>query len=65
MNIDTICKMTRNAEMLNALHACRPGNPLNHPHAFRHAWFLAIQRTDISFEAAQWLEEQDSARAAA
>lgn len=62
MDIDTICKMTTNPEMLNALHACRKGHPLNHPNAFRDAVFLAKQRPsyEISYEAIGWLTLQIS-----
>lgn len=58
MDIDTICQMTRNPELLNALHACRPGHPLKTAHSWYQAFFLAAQRPshEISLEAVNWLK---------
>jgi len=58
MNINTICQMTTNSELLNALHACRESHPLNHPKAFHNALALAKQNHDISNEAVGWLAQQ-------
>lgn len=64
-SIDQICEMTTSAELLNALHACRPGHPwnvsgVNH---FRNAWFMAAQRPsyEISSAATDWLKRQADA----
>lgn len=56
MTIDQITKHTRNAELLNALHACRPGHPLSNSYAFRNAFTLASQSRDIPMRAVRWLE---------
>lgn len=61
MTVDEICKMTTNATMLNALHACREGHPLNNANAFANAHFLAVQQRNYTLEwqsAIAWLNEQ-------
>ena len=62
MTIDRICEMTKHAELLNALHACRPGHPWNKTavRPWTNAWWLACQRPypEISAAALWWLEQQ-------
>jgi hypothetical protein len=65
MTIDEICQMTTNAQLLNALHACRHGHPWNTPgtNHFQNAWFLAAQRPsyEINCAATDWLKKQADA----
>jgi hypothetical protein len=59
--LDRICSQTTNPETLNALHACRPGHPLNNPFQWRNAYALATQRQgyfEIERAAVEWLAEQ-------
>jgi len=69
MTLDLICSLARNAELLNALHACRPGHPLNKTMRFpwANAWALAAQRPawEISCAATAWLAKQAQAERAA
>lgn len=46
------------AELLNAVHACRPGHPLNKVKAFPflNLWFMAANR--LPHPLAEWLREQ-------
>lgn len=46
MTIDQICQQTTNPSLLNALHACRDGHPLNKitPAPFFNAYMLAAQQ---------------------
>jgi hypothetical protein len=66
-SIDRICKLTRNAETLNALHACRPDHPWNKTakNPWRNAWFLATQRPiwEIPSSALDWLHKRSDAEA--
>ena len=67
MNLDTLRRMTENPEMLNALHACREGHPLNRatPHPWANAYALACQRPlDFSGAAIDWLRWQAATEAA-
>lgn len=58
MTIDQICQMTTNPELLNALHACRPGHPLKNAYSWYNAYFLAAQRPsyEINSAAVNWLK---------
>lgn len=57
-DLNSICEMTKNPTVLNALHACRDGHPLNNANSFKHAWFLASQHRDIPSNAVEWLRKQ-------
>ena len=65
MDIDQICGQTTNPQMLNALHACRPNHPLNHPYQWRNAHALAAQRPsyEISSASFEWLAKKASEEA--
>jgi hypothetical protein len=60
--LDKICSLTTKPEVLNALHACRPGHPWNKTakNPWRNAWFIASQQPSyvISCDATAWLEKQ-------
>lgn len=60
MDLDKICQMTKSAEMLNTLHACRNGHPLgrDNPFKWRNAWSMAITHRGISMTACEWLKDQ-------
>lgn len=60
MDIDQICQMTTNPELLNALHACRPNHPLQNAHSWWKAYALASQRPsyEIPMSAVNWLKEK-------
>jgi hypothetical protein len=60
MTLDQICNMTKSPTMLNALHACRPGHPLNNKFQWRDAWALAAQRPAYELDCAvtAWLAKQ-------
>jgi hypothetical protein len=65
MTIDTICQMTTNPTLLNALHACRPDHPWNKTtkEPFANALFVAKQvafKDRLSGEAEEWLRVQAS-----
>ena len=63
MTIDQICRMTNKPEVLNALHACRPGHPLNNSNQWRNAHFLAAHQPSyvIPDDAVAWLAERATA----
>lgn len=61
MTIDQITAQTTKPEVLNALHACRPGHPLNNKFQWRNAYTLAAQNGGyfgIHSDAIEWLKEQ-------
>lgn len=59
MDINELCKRTNNAEMLNALHACRDGHPRNHAHQWRNAYGMASQYpADFKASDIAWLKSQ-------
>lgn len=62
MNINTICLMITNPQLLNALHACREGHPWNKTtqRPWTNAWALACQRKsyEINGAARDWLKHQ-------
>ncbi len=59
MVLDEICSEARTCEMKNALHACRPGHPLNKNAAwpFKNALFVAATNRGISAWSLTWLKE--------
>ena len=56
MTLNEICQMTENPELLNALHACREGHPMNGAFQWRNAHSLAIQSRDTTLSAVFWLK---------
>ena len=59
ISIDNLCRETTNAEMLNTLHACRDGHPLNNSHQWRNAYVMASQRRhEFSGAMVAWLRER-------
>jgi hypothetical protein len=61
MILNQICNETTNPELLNALHACRLGHPLNHPHCWINAYSIAVCQPfarALSRAAIDWLEKQ-------
>lgn len=65
-SLDKICEMTNNPEILNALHACRDGHPLNKIaiNPWHNAAWLAQNQPSyvIPSAAIGWLLEQSRAR---
>lgn len=61
MTINQICEMTRNATMLNALHACRENHSLNNKDCWKNAWALACQRPEITLAAVEFLRTKANA----
>jgi hypothetical protein len=63
--LDRVCQLTRKPAVLNALHACREGHPLNktEPRPWLNAWFLASAQPSyvIPADACDWLKEQADA----
>jgi hypothetical protein len=53
--LDSICEQTISPTMRNALHACRPGHPLNSEWQWRNAHALAAQHHELDREAVHWL----------
>jgi len=64
--IDKICELTNKPSLLNALHACRDGHPLNKTadRPWRNAHFVAMQQPSyvIPTDACDWLLSQSRAR---
>lgn len=60
MTVDQVCRMTTSPTLLNALHACRAGHPLNKTNRlpFAEALFIACQHPEISGTAIAWLERE-------
>jgi hypothetical protein len=58
MTIDEICEMTTNAEVLNALHACREGHPNNSKTQWRNAFYLVAGRREFTTRAIWWLRDK-------
>lgn len=58
--LDEICRETRRASTLNALHACRPGHPFNRDAKvpFYNAWFSALHDRNIACRHIGWLHKQ-------
>ncbi len=57
--LDAACNEVTSAEMKNALHACRPGHPLNKTikRPFYNAYFMAIGQRSISYQTEEWLRK--------
>lgn len=62
MTLNQICRMTTKPDMLNALHACRKGHPLNATAVapWFNAYALACQQASWIFDGAtcDWLLAQ-------
>lgn len=58
--IDKICSLTNKPSVLNALHACRLGHPMNSPTQWRNAYCICAQQPSyvIPSDAIVWLAEQ-------
>jgi len=57
MTLDQIADCTTSCTILNALHACRDGHPLNNSYAWRNAYALIAARPSYEFtgEMVVWL----------
>lgn len=55
--LDTICRQTTAPSVLNALHACRDGHPLNrdNKYCWRNAHSIALRDRGISSRDTDWL----------
>ncbi len=64
--LDRICSQITEADTLNALHACRPGHPLNNKFQWRNAYALICQRPsyEVDGDVVAWLEKQAQKEAA-